>query len=84
MGIPGCVGPVSDGDRCELDYREGNGLSGRYWHSPHRQEMKEREAWIAHEERQVIRGELHDRYATYVDCAPPGSELLSFDEWINS
>ena len=50
--------------------------------SKHRQEMRERGAWIAHEERQVIRGELRDRYAMYVECAPPG-EILSFDEWLN-
>ena len=77
MGIPGCVGPVSDGDRCELDYREGNSLSGdRYWHSSTRERLHEVE------EREPVRGSLHDRYQIYVD-SHPGGDLLSFDEWIN-
>ena len=35
------------------------------------------------EEREPVRGSLHDRYQIYVDCHP-GGEILSYDEWINS
>ena len=70
--IPGCTVPETDADRCERDY----GYSGgRFRHAVARERLHEVE------DQEPVRGSLEDRYATYVECAPPG-ELLSFDEWL--